>query len=67
MERLKKQGLVNNNEKCQFFKSHVEFPGQTVNQSGMRLLARVEAISKYLRPSTCSQLLSFLRMINFYR
>ena len=29
MERLKKQGLVNNNEKCQFFKSHVEFPGHT--------------------------------------
>ena len=31
------------------------------------MMLKVEAISKYPRPTTCSQLLSFLGMINFYR
>ena len=68
MERLRQHGLVINDEKCQLFKPQVEFLGHLVDQSGIRLLpAKVKAITKYPRPTTCSQLLSFLRMINFYR
>ena len=68
MEALEKHGLVNNREKCQFLKSQVEFLGHLVNKSGIRPLpSKVEAITKYPRPTTCSQLLSFLGMINFCR
>ena len=68
MDRLSQHGLVINKEKCQLFKSQVEFPGHLVDQSVIRPLpARVEAIAKYPRLSTCSLLLSFLGMINIYR
>ena len=60
MEALEKHGLVINGEKCQFHKSQVEFLGHLVDKSGIKqLTANVEAI-------TCSQLLSFLGMINFF-
>ena len=68
MERLQQDGLVIREEKCQLFKSQVEFLGHLVDPSGIRPLpAKVEAITKYPRPSTSSQLLSFLGMIYFYR
>ena len=68
MEVLQKHGIVINGEKCQFHKSQVEFLGHLVDKSGIRLLpSNVEAITKYPRPTMCSQLLSFLGMINFYR
>ena len=68
MEVLEKHDLVINGENCQFHKSQVDFLGHLVDKSGIRLLpAKVEAITKYPRPSTCSQLLSFLGMINFYK
>ena len=56
MERLKQYGLVINEEKYQLFKTQVEF---------LCNLLPVEGITKCPRPSTCSQLLSFLGMINF--
>ena len=66
MEVLEKHGLVINGEKCQFHKSQVEFLGHLVDKSGIRPLpAKVEANTKYPRPTTSSQLLSFLGMINF--
>ncbi len=65
MEVLEQHGLVINREKCQFQKSQVEFLGHLVDKNGVRPLpAKVEAITKYPRPTTCSQLLG---MINFYR
>ena len=68
MERLRQHRLVINEEKCQLFKSQVEFLGHLVDKSGIQLLlAKVEAISKYPRPTMGSQLLSFLGMIKFYR
>ena len=43
-------------------------PGHLLDQSGIwPLPVRLEAIAKYPRLSTCSQLLSFLGVINFYR
>ena len=60
MERLRQHRLVINVE-CQLFKPRVEFPGHLVDQIGIQLLpAKVEAITKYPRPSL---LLSFLGMI----
>ena len=68
MEALEKHVLVINGEKWQFHKSQVEFLGHLVDMSGIRPLpAKVEAIIKYPRPTTCSQLPSVLGMINFYR
>ena len=47
MERLRQHGLVINEEKCQLFKSQVEFLGHLVDKSSVwPLLAKVEAISK---------------------
>ena len=58
MEVLEK---VINGEKCQFHKSQVELLGNLVDKSVIRPLpSKVEAITKYPRPTTCSQLLSFL-------
>ena len=55
MKRLGQHGLVINKEKCQLFKLRVEFLGHLVDHSGIRSLpAKVEAITKYPRPSTCS-------------
>ena len=60
MERLRQHRLVINVE-CQLFKPRVEFPGHLVDQIGIQLLpAKVEAFTKYPRPSL---LLSFLGMI----
>jgi len=68
MAKLEEHGLVVNNEKCQFFKTSVEFLGHVVNKEGIQPPpARVEAIQKYPRPTTCSQLLSFLGLLNYYR
>jgi len=38
MDRLKQHGLVISKEKCQFFKSKVEFLGQLVSQAGIQPL-----------------------------
>ena len=47
MERLRQHGLVINEEKCQLFKSQVEFLGHLVDKSSVwPLLAKVDAISK---------------------
>ena len=68
IERLRQHRLNINKEKCQLFKPQVEFLGHLVDQSGIRPLpAKVQAITKYPRLIACSQLLSFLGMINFYR
>ena len=46
----------------------MEFLGHLVDKSSIRPLpSKVEAIIQNPRPTTCSQLLSFLGMINFYR
>ena len=69
MEVLEKHRLVINKEKCQFYKPQfLEFLGHLADQSSIGSLpAKVEATTKYPRPTMCSQLLSFLGMINFYR
>ena len=68
MKRLQQHGLVINEEKCQFFKKEVDFLGHVVSSDGIRPpAAKVEAIRTYPKPATCSQLLSFLGMLNYYR
>ena len=65
---LQQHGLVLHMEKCVFFATSVEFLGQHVSADGIRPLgARVAAITAYPKPSTKSQLMSFLGMLNFYR
>ena len=68
MARLESQGLVINEEKCQFYQRQVEFLGHLVDSTGIRPLPdKVVAITKFPKPATCSQLMSFLGMVNFYR
>ena len=51
-----------------FFISSVEFLGQHMSAEGIRPLgARVAAITSYPKPSTKSQLMSFLGILTFYR
>lgn len=67
-ERLKQNGLVINVSKCKFAQPEVEFLGYLVNSDGIKPLpSRVEAITKYERPTTVKELRRFLALINVYK
>ena len=68
LKRLQQHGLVLHLEKCVFFATSVEFLGQHVSAEGISPLgACVAAIAAHPNPSTKSQLMSFLGMLNFYK
>lgn len=53
LDRLKKQGLVLNQEKCAFGAREVEYLGHQVTTNGLLSLpAQVEAITAFLPPTT---------------
>ena len=67
-KRLQQHSGVLHLEKCIFFASSVDILGPHVSTQGLRPLgARVAAIKAHCRPSTKSQMMSFLGMLNFYR
>jgi len=67
-DRLQQHGLVINKEKCVLMAEQVEFLGHLVSSGGIRPLpAKVAAVAEYPEPSTKSELLSYLGMLNFYR
>ncbi len=68
MQRLQKNGLVLNREKCVFHASSVEYLGYKISAEGLSPLpARVAAIKNYPEPATRGELQRFLGMINYYR
>ena len=67
-ERLADHSLIINAEKSQIGKEDLEFLGHRITKKGFcPIQSRVEAICNFPRPSTVTQLRSFLGMVNFYR
>jgi hypothetical protein len=66
--RLDHYGLTIKPSKCKFGLHKIDFLGFTVSGDGLTPLPdRVEAINKFPRPQTLTQLRRFLGMYNFYR
>ena len=67
LEVLHSNGLVTRRDKCIFGAPTIEFLGHDVSDDGIRRLSsKVDAVSRFLRPTTVKQLLEFLGMINYY-
>jgi len=67
-ERLNDYGLTIKPSKCTFGVSNIEFLGFEISAAGLSPLPdRVDAIIKFPRPTTITQLRRFLGMYNFYR
>jgi len=68
LNKLQEHGMVLNGEKCVLGVSKLEYLGHVVSASGLSPLPdRVAAICNVQRPGTAKELMTFLRMINFYR
>ena len=67
-ERLKKYGLIINENKCVLGKPQIEYLGYLVNSSGiLPQPKKVQVIQDFPKPTTVVELQRFLGMINFYR
>jgi hypothetical protein len=67
-ERLQKNGLIVNSDKCVFAVSTVDFLGHTVSVRGIKPMAcHAAALLQHPRPAKVKQLQAFLGLINFYR
>jgi hypothetical protein len=67
-DRLQKRGILINPSKCVFKASEITFLGYNVSAEVCRPLEeRVAHLQDCLPPNTISQILRFLRMLNFYR
>ncbi|GFX06805.1 transposon Tf2-9 polyprotein [Trichonephila clavipes] len=67
-QRLDQYGLSINSSKCTFGVPTLNFLGFQVCSSGIKPLEdRVEAILKFPKPATITQLRRFLGMLNYYR
>ena len=68
LERLQASGLVLNRDKCQFFRSSVEFLGLHITAGGVSPLQnQIAAIQEFPQPTTIKELQAFLGAVNFYR
>ena len=68
LELLRKNGLVLNRTKCQFFRSEVEFLGLRVTAGGVAPLPdQISAVADFPQPATVKELQAFLGAVNFYR
>ena len=65
LERLDKENLSINLEKCHFAKNKIEWLGFEINQHGIKpLVTKTEAIQSPKAPNTCKQLKSFLGSVH---
>ena len=61
MQKIDKENLSINIEKCHFAKYKIEWLGFEINQHGVKpLVSKTEAIQNQKDPKTCKQLKSFL-------
>ena len=65
-QRLHEKGLKLNNEKCEYFKSEIEFLGHVVSKDGVRPdPAKVNAIANMTPPQDVDGLRRYLGMVNY--
>ena len=67
MKSFKEYGLTIKTSKCHFFESSVEYLGKVISKDGIQASEKkIEAIQKVRAPTDCTQLKSFLGMVNHY-
>lgn len=68
LQRLRDNKLYAKASKCEFYKASVEFLGHVVDADGMRPdPKKVAAVQEWPRPTTVSELRSFLGLASYYR
>lgn len=68
LHRLESAGLTVNAKKCEFCRSSLKFLGFIVDQHGLRTdPSKVEAIVKYPRPTTATEVKRFMGTASWYR
>nr|GEV99410.1 putative reverse transcriptase domain-containing protein [Tanacetum cinerariifolium] len=68
LEILRQNKLYAKFSKCYFWLGQVAFLGHIVSADGITIdLAKVEAITKWLRPTTVTEVRSFLGLAGYYR
>ena len=66
--RLHNFGLKMKQEKCSFFKKHIQYLGHLVSERGFEPLPeKLESIRKMLAPRTAKEVKQFLGLIGYYR
>ena len=66
-QRLQQHGLLLRPDKCCFGASSVKFLGHIVDSTGIRPMPeKVRAVQDFPKPTTVSELRTFLGLINFY-
>ena len=67
LKRLRDNGLVVRQDKCQFGAKSVDFLGHRVSPAGVSPLpSKVSAISRFPQPTTIKGLQEFIGMVNYY-
>ena len=67
LSRVSAAGVHLNKDKCEFMAPRVTFCGQVINQEGIQpMKEKVSAVVEAPRPTSVSQLKSYLGLLNFY-
>ena len=67
-DRLREAGVLLKPSKCFFFKKKIHYLGHVVSPEGIGTdPAKIEAMKKFPRPETLTQLRSFLGLVGYYR
>ena len=67
-KRLERFGLKMKREKCDFFKTHIQYLGHLIAEEGFTPLPeKLESIHKMPRPKTPKEVKQFLGLIGYYR
>ena len=67
-QRLREADLKLNREKCNFFKSHIQYLGHLISGEGIKpLTEKLESIKEMPPPTTPKEVKQFLGLIGYYR
>ena len=67
-QRLREADLKLNREKCNFFKSHIQYLGHLISGEAIKpLLEKLESIKEMPPPTTSKEVKQFLGLIGYYR
>ena len=67
-QRLREADLKLNREKCNFFKSHIQYLGYLISGEGIKPLPeKLESIKEMPPPTTPKEVKQFLGLIGYYR
>ena len=67
-QRLREADLKLNREKCNFFKSHIQYLGHLISGEGIKPLPeKLESIKGMPPPTTPKEVKQFLGLVGYYR